>query len=92
MLLERDHLTVFNNFVIIRRAALGQVDAPDVFIRLDGVDADLSILRGARMSYPGDAEIRLLIAVLYADDLTFLVDAIEVAQPPAQARDINRVR
>src|SRR5438309_6073721 len=59
--------------------ALGQRHPPNIFIRLDAIDADLTVFRRSRMPDPSDFEVGFLAAVLHTDDVALLVQAKQVA-------------
>src|SRR5438045_7255488 len=76
-----DELRFLFHVVGIWPGALGQRHPPDIFIRLDAIDADLTIFRRSRVPAPSDLEVRFLGAVLHTDILPRLVLSIQVAQP-----------
>ena len=86
-----DELRFLFHVVGVWPGALGQRYPPNIFIRLDAIDADLTIFRGSRVPDPSDLEVGFLAAVLHTDDVAFFVQAIQVAQPPAQAGYVNHV-
>src|SRR5437870_13019220 len=75
-----DELRFLFHVVSVWPGALGQRHPPDICIRLDAIDADLTIFRRSRMSDPSDLEVSFLAAVLHPDDVAFFVQAIQVAQ------------